>query len=90
MTTNYGVHFDPFDSKRMFISYTASACFASRTAGATPAALPNPRVNGSEIEPTSSKSSSASWFSLRLGYPCAAYWLPISRHALTGLYFAFV
>ncbi len=26
----YGVHFDPFDARRIFISYTASVCSAAR------------------------------------------------------------
>ena len=34
-TTNYGVHFDPFDSKRMFISYTDIGLFRSENGGAS-------------------------------------------------------
>ena len=33
VTTNYGVHFDPFDRKRMFISYTDIALFRSENGG---------------------------------------------------------
>jgi len=33
VTTAYGVHFDPFDPKRMFISYTDIALFRSENAG---------------------------------------------------------
>ena len=33
VTTNYGVHFDPFDSKRMFISYTDIGLFRSENGG---------------------------------------------------------
>ena len=32
VTTNYGVFFDPFDSKRMFIATRTSACSGARTA----------------------------------------------------------
>jgi photosystem II stability/assembly factor-like uncharacterized protein len=32
-TTNYGVHFDPFDAKRMFISYTDIGPFRSENGG---------------------------------------------------------
>jgi photosystem II stability/assembly factor-like uncharacterized protein len=33
VTTNYGIHFDPFDSKRQFISYTDIGLFRSEDAG---------------------------------------------------------
>ena len=33
VTTNYGVHFDPFDPKRMFISYTDIGLFRSENGG---------------------------------------------------------
>ena len=33
VTTNYGVHFDPFDLKRMFISYTDISLFRSENGG---------------------------------------------------------
>ncbi len=33
VTTNYGVHFDPFDSKRVFISYTDIGLFRSENGG---------------------------------------------------------
>jgi photosystem II stability/assembly factor-like uncharacterized protein len=33
VTTNYGVHFDPFDAKRMFISYTDVGLFVSENGG---------------------------------------------------------
>jgi|SRR5579859_7970864 len=33
VTTNYGVHFDPFDPKRMFISYTDIGLFRSENSG---------------------------------------------------------
>lgn len=33
VTTNYGVHFDPFDPKRMFISYTDISLFRSGNGG---------------------------------------------------------
>ena len=33
VTTNYGVHFDPFDSKRIFITYTDIGAFRSEDAG---------------------------------------------------------
>ena len=35
VTTAYGVHFDPFDPKRMFISYTDIGLFRSENAGAS-------------------------------------------------------
>ena len=35
VTTCYGVHFDPFDARRMFISYTDIGLWASDTAGAS-------------------------------------------------------
>ena len=34
-TTNYGVHFDPFDPKRMFVSYTDIGLFRSENGGAS-------------------------------------------------------
>jgi photosystem II stability/assembly factor-like uncharacterized protein len=33
VTTNYGIHFDPFDSKRQFITYTDIGLFRSEDAG---------------------------------------------------------
>ena len=33
VTTNYGLHFDPFDSKRMFIDYTDIGLFRSENGG---------------------------------------------------------
>jgi photosystem II stability/assembly factor-like uncharacterized protein len=33
VTTNYGIHFDPFDPKRMFISYTDIGLFRSENGG---------------------------------------------------------
>jgi photosystem II stability/assembly factor-like uncharacterized protein len=35
VTTCYGVHFDPFDARHMFISYTDIGLWASHTAGAS-------------------------------------------------------
>jgi photosystem II stability/assembly factor-like uncharacterized protein len=35
VTTSYGVHFDPFDARRMFIGYTDIGLFASDTGGAS-------------------------------------------------------
>jgi len=35
VTTNYGVHFDPFDQKRMFITYTDIGAFRSEDGGAS-------------------------------------------------------
>ena len=35
VTTSYGVHFDPFDARRMFISYTDIGLWASDNAGET-------------------------------------------------------
>ncbi len=45
VTTNYGVHWDPFDSRRMFISYTDIGLFRSDDGGASwaeplPAGIP--------------------------------------------------
>ncbi len=34
-TTNYGVHFDPFDPKRIFVSYTDIGLFRSENGGAS-------------------------------------------------------
>jgi len=50
VTTCYGVHFDPFDPKRMFISYTDIGLFLSENAGAswtsaTVKGVPRPWVN---------------------------------------------
>jgi photosystem II stability/assembly factor-like uncharacterized protein len=50
VTTCYGVHFDPFDARRMFISYTDIGLWASDTAGAswysaTRAGVPRQWVN---------------------------------------------
>lgn len=35
VTTNYGVHFDPFDARHVFISYTDIGLFASEDGGAS-------------------------------------------------------
>ena len=35
VTTSYGVHFDPFDSKRIFVSYTDIGLFRSENAGSS-------------------------------------------------------
>ena len=32
VTTSYGIHFDPFDAKRQFITYTELDFFAAKTA----------------------------------------------------------
>jgi photosystem II stability/assembly factor-like uncharacterized protein len=50
VTTNYGVHFDPFNAKRLFISYTDIGLFHSENGGAgwvssTTAGIPRPWVN---------------------------------------------
>ncbi len=49
VTTNYGVHFDPFDSKRVFISYTDIGLFRSENGGqswaSSTAGVPSPWVN---------------------------------------------
>ena len=50
VTTCYGVHFDPFDSRHMFISYTDIGLFASDNDGAswysaTRSGVPGPWVN---------------------------------------------
>jgi hypothetical protein len=50
VTTNYGVHFDPFDPKRLFISYTDIGLFRSDNGGAgwvssTTEGVPRPWVN---------------------------------------------
>lgn len=50
VTTNYGVHFDPFDSRHLFISYTDIGLFASRDGGAswssaTTNGVPRPWLN---------------------------------------------
>jgi len=50
VTTCYGVHFDPFDRKRIFISYTDIGLFASADGGATwtsvtETGVPKPWVN---------------------------------------------
>ena len=50
VTTCYGVHFDPFDARHMFISYTDIGLWASDTAGAswysaTRAGVPHQWVN---------------------------------------------
>jgi photosystem II stability/assembly factor-like uncharacterized protein len=49
VTTNYGVHFDPFDRKRMFISYTDIGLFASDDGGksweSVTRTVPRPWVN---------------------------------------------
>ena len=33
VTTNYGVHFDPFDRQRLFITYTDIGMFRSENGG---------------------------------------------------------
>jgi photosystem II stability/assembly factor-like uncharacterized protein len=49
VTTNYGVHFDPFDSKRMFITYTDIGAFRSEDGGgswvSSTEGVPRPWVN---------------------------------------------
>jgi photosystem II stability/assembly factor-like uncharacterized protein len=50
VTTCYGVHFDPFDSKRVFISYTDIGVFASENGGTTwksvtASGVPHPWIN---------------------------------------------
>ncbi|MFN7998828.1 MAG: hypothetical protein U0Q18_34710 [Bryobacteraceae bacterium] len=49
VTTNYGVHFDPFDPRRMFISYTDIGLFRSEDGGkswtSSTAGVPGPWVN---------------------------------------------
>ena len=49
VTTNYGVHFDPFDSQRMFIGYTDIGLFRSENGGkswfAATTGVPKPWVN---------------------------------------------
>jgi len=50
MTTCYGVHWDPFDSKRVFISYTDIGLFRSENGGttwtsATAHGVPEPWIN---------------------------------------------
>lgn len=49
VTTNYGVHFDPFDAKRMFITYTDIGAFRSEDGGASwvsaTEGVPRPWVN---------------------------------------------
>jgi photosystem II stability/assembly factor-like uncharacterized protein len=49
VTTNYGVHFDPFDRKRMFITYTDIGAFRSEDGGASwvssTEGVPRPWVN---------------------------------------------
>ncbi len=50
VTTDYGVHFDPFDANHIFISYTDIGLFASRDGGkgwtsATAQGVPRPWVN---------------------------------------------
>jgi photosystem II stability/assembly factor-like uncharacterized protein len=49
VTTSYGVHFDPFDAKRMFITYTDIGAFRSEDGGATwvssTEGVPRPWVN---------------------------------------------
>ncbi len=49
VTTNYGVHFDPFDARRIFISYTDIGMFRSEDGGASwvssTTGVPRPWVN---------------------------------------------
>ena len=49
VTTNYGVHFDPFDSRRMFITYTDIGAFRSEDSGkswvSATEGVPRPWVN---------------------------------------------
>ncbi len=49
VTTNYGVHFDPFDGKRMFITYTDIGAFRSEDGGrswvSSTAGVPHAWVN---------------------------------------------
>jgi hypothetical protein len=49
VTTNYGVHFDPFDAKRMFITYTDIGAFRSEDGGkswvSATDGVPEPWVN---------------------------------------------
>ncbi len=49
VTTNYGVHFDPFDSKRIFITYTDIGAFRSEDGGqswvSATEGVPHPWVN---------------------------------------------
>jgi photosystem II stability/assembly factor-like uncharacterized protein len=49
VTTNYGVHFDPFDSRRMFITYTDIGAFRSEDGGknwvSATEGVPRPWVN---------------------------------------------
>jgi len=49
VTTTYGVHFDPFDTKRMFITYTDIGAFRSEDGGASwmssTDGVPRPWVN---------------------------------------------
>ena len=44
VTTDYGVHFDPFDKKRMFISYTDIGLFGSEDGGQGAGAAPHRRL----------------------------------------------
>jgi photosystem II stability/assembly factor-like uncharacterized protein len=60
VTTCYGIHFDPFDPRHMFISYTDIGLFASDNGGAswyssTRSGVPGPWVNTTywvEFDPT--------------------------------------
>ena len=49
VTTNYGVHFDPFDARRMFITYTDIGAFRSEDGGTSwvsaTEGVPRPWVN---------------------------------------------
>jgi hypothetical protein len=49
VTTSYGVHFDPFDAQRLFITYTDIGAFRSEDGGATwissTKGVPRPWVN---------------------------------------------
>ena len=49
VTTNYGVHFDPFDARRMFITYTDIGAFRSEDGGhswiSATEGVPRPWVN---------------------------------------------
>ena len=52
VTTSYGVHFDPFDSRHMFISYTDIGLFASDNGGASWYSATRRGVPGSWVNTT--------------------------------------
>jgi photosystem II stability/assembly factor-like uncharacterized protein len=52
ITTSYGVHFDPFDSRRMFIGYTDIGLFASDNGGASWYSATRSGVPGSWVNTT--------------------------------------